>query len=80
MTSELGAAVSGLKSSFGGLRSALQVGVCDILDSLTEGETTWDIIGLHNNAWIHMNYRPACATVGATPPRCSSVQVGTECY
>jgi hypothetical protein len=68
------------KSDFAGWSAGTRVSHCDALDSLLSGAAAWDIYELHNNDWIYKNYRPACATIGATPPCGSTVQVGTECY
>jgi hypothetical protein len=35
---------------------------------------------MHNNAWIYQDYRPACASAGATPRCGSSVKIGTDCH
>jgi hypothetical protein len=81
VTEEITTALSNVRSTFRGLPTqALKEGACNSLDSLLTGGFAWDIIDLHNNAWIHQNYRPTCATAGATPPCGSSVQVGSECY
>ena len=45
----------------------------------TTGSYARDIVELHNDAWI-LKYRPLCAAEGATPPRGSTVQVGSERY
>jgi hypothetical protein len=79
VTSQVTAAVAKTRSTFAGWSSGDKDSACDALDSLTTGAAAWDIVELHNNAWI-LAYRPGCATVGATPPCGSTVQVGTECY
>lgn len=80
VTAEIITALSNVRSTFGGWTRAVKEDACNNLDSLLTGGYAWDIFDLHNNAWIHQNYRPACATAGATPPCGSSVQVGDECY
>lgn len=79
VTAHIEAAVSRTGSTFDGWTAAERETHCDALDSFDTGAYAWDIVELHNNAWI-LDYRPACASQGATPPCGSSVQVGTECY
>ena len=67
------------RTTFGGWNASKRETQCDALDSLTTGAVAWDIVELHNNAWI-LGYRPACVTQGATPPCGSTVQVGGDCY
>jgi hypothetical protein len=52
---------------------------CEELRSVSHGGDAWDIVELHNNGWI-LNYRPTCATQGASPACGSTVQVGDDCY
>jgi hypothetical protein len=80
VTKQVKDVVALLKSDFGGWSASTRQAHCDALDSLLTGATAWDIYELHNNAWIYQNYRPACATAGATPPCGSTVQVGSDCY
>ncbi len=80
VTSQVTAALSNVNTIFGGWNQSVREDACGSLDSLITGGFAWDIIELHNNAWIHINYRPACATVGGTPSCGSSVQIGNECY
>jgi outer membrane protein OmpA-like peptidoglycan-associated protein len=81
VTSQVAAALSRTRSHFAGLPSDdARTDTCHALNSLISGGYAWDIVELHNNDWIHLNYRPACATEGATPPCGSSVQVGDDCY
>lgn len=79
VTSQVTAAVAKTQTTFAGWSRPDKQGACDALDSLTTGAVAWDIVELHNNAWI-LTYRPACASVGATPPCGSTVQIGTDCY
>ncbi|MEA3051430.1 MAG: hypothetical protein QOG72_333 [Sphingomonadales bacterium] len=79
VTAEISAAVSRTRSTFAGWGAATREEHCDALDSLSTGGYAWDIVQLHNNDWIHLLYRPACATAGATPPCGSTVQVDSEC-
>ncbi len=72
-------AVSKTKTTFAGWSRPDKQSACDALDSLTTGAVAWDIVELHNNAWI-LGYRPACGTAGATPPCGSTVQLGGDCY
>ena len=80
VTSQVGDAVDLTKRAFAGWSRPDQDDACQNLISLITGGFAWDIIDLHNNAWIHSTYRPACATVGGTPPCGSSIQVGSDCY
>jgi len=67
------------RSTFGGWKPAEQAGACHALNSLITGGYAWDIVDLHNNAWI-LKYRPACASAGAAPACGSSVEVLNECH
>lgn len=78
VTREVEDAVSRTRTAFAGWSAADRENHCDALDSLRTGGFAWDIVDLHNNAWI-LGYRPTCASVGATPPCGSTVQVGSEC-
>jgi outer membrane protein OmpA-like peptidoglycan-associated protein len=80
VTSQVSAAVSAAGAAFSRWSSDEKGEACDALDSLSTGSCAWDIIDLHNNAWIYRNYRPICATQGADPPCGSSIEVGDECY
>lgn len=80
VTTQVRDVVALTKSDFAGWSAGSRESHCDALDSLLTGATAWDIFQLHNNAWISRDYRPACATVGATPPCGSTVQVGADCY
>jgi outer membrane protein OmpA-like peptidoglycan-associated protein len=79
VTAELTAAVARTRSTFSGWSATEREEHCDALDSLSTGGYAWDVVQLHNNDWIHLMYRPACATAGATPPCGSTVQVDAEC-
>jgi hypothetical protein len=79
VTAQVSAAITKTKSRFGGWNQAKKEAQCDALDSISTGALAWDIEELHANAWI-LNFRPACATQGATPPCGSTVKVGTDCY
>ena len=80
VTLQIAAAVAATGAAFARWSSEEKSEACDALDSLSTGACAWDIIELHNNAWIYRNYRPTCATQGANPPCGSTVQVGDECY
>jgi outer membrane protein OmpA-like peptidoglycan-associated protein len=79
VTGEVRAAVARTRATFGGWGAADREAHCDALDSYRTGGYAWDIVELHNNAWISGSYRPACATAGATPPCGSTVQIDTGC-
>lgn len=79
VTTQVTDAVSKTKTTFGGWSPADKRGACDALDSLATGAVAWDIVELHNQAWI-LGYRPACATQGATPPCGSTVKINSDCY
>lgn len=79
VTTQVEDAVSNTKSTFNTIWGTMEKeNACQALISLTTGGFAWDIVDLHNNAWI-LGYRPACATRGARPPCGSTVQVGREC-
>jgi Domain of unknown function (DUF4157)/OmpA family len=80
VTSQVTTAVANTRSVFAGWSTTQRESQCDALDSLITGAMAWDIIQLHNNAWIHLTYRPACASVGATPACGSSVKVESDCH
>jgi hypothetical protein len=79
VTGVVRAAVARTRSTFGSWGASDREGHCDALDSYRTGGYAWDIVDLHNNAWIHTRYRPACATAGATPPCGSTVQIDGDC-
>lgn len=80
VTAQVEAAVDLARSMFAGWTSAQRTESCEALRHPLHGQYAWDIVELHNNAWIHRYYRPYCATIGADPKCGSTVQVGTECY
>jgi len=79
VTKQVGDAVGLADALFTGWTSDQRNEACEDLRGVSTGQFAWDIVNLHNNAWI-LGYRPVCATQGATPPCGSSVQVGNECY
>lgn len=79
VTAQVTSAVANTRTTFGSWNNSKKERQCDALDSLSTGAYAWDIVELHNNAWI-LGYRPACATQGATPPCGSTVKVGNDCY
>jgi len=79
VTRQVEDAVALARSLFAGWSPDEKTEACEDLRGVTTGSYAWDIVELHNNAWI-LNYRPTCATQGATPPCGSTVQVGNECY
>lgn len=79
VTDEVRAAVGRTRTTFGGWGRGDREAHCDALDSYRTGAYAWDIVELHNNAWISARYRPACATAGATPPCGSTVQIDSDC-
>lgn len=79
VTAKVQSAVAGIGTTFAGWSSSQKEDACDALDSYRTGGYAWDIVELHNNAWI-LSFRPTCATEHATPHCGSSVQVGPECY
>ncbi len=83
VSAEFANAIAGIAATFAGWSSSQKNDACDALDSLSTASCAWDIVELHNNAWIHQHYRPNdkwCATKGATPGCGDSVQIGSECY
>lgn len=79
VTKQVKDAVASTRSLFAGWTDDEKDEACEDLRGVTTGGGAWDIVELHNNAWI-LKYRPLCATKGATPPCGSTVQVGRECY
>lgn len=79
VSSQVAAAVASIGTSFGGWSPDEKSEACDALDSSRTGGYAWDIVELHNNAWI-LNFRPVCASEAATPHCGSSVQVSGDCY
>ena len=79
VTKQAANAVAKARSIFAGWTPAQRDESCEDLRGVTTGSYAWDIVELHNNAWI-LDYRPLCATQGATPPCGSTVQVSSECY
>jgi outer membrane protein OmpA-like peptidoglycan-associated protein len=80
VTRQVEDAVASARSLFAGWTPDQKNEACEDLRGVTTGSAAWDIVELHNNAWI-LNYRPlGCATLGATPHCGSTVQVGRECY
>ncbi len=80
VTSQIQDSITLTNNSFSRWNFDQKENACDALDSYVDGPTAWDIVELHNNAWIHQSYRPVCATVGGSPPCGSSVQVEQDCY
>jgi hypothetical protein len=92
VTTELKDALDRTKKAFATWDATKRKEACDALTSTRRspsgkryGEIAWDVVELHNQAWI-LNYQEAspgtlgCATEGATPACIKSVQVGSECY
>lgn len=80
VTAQLKSAVAGLRSMYAGWSANQKEEACWALENTECGPDAWDVVQLHNNAWIYQNYRPACASAGATPLCGSSVQVGSDCH
>jgi hypothetical protein len=79
VTDQIKTAVAHTKTMFAGWSETERTDQCHALTSLLTGAIAWDIIQLHQNAWI-LTYRPACATAGANPRCGSSVKVGPDCH
>lgn len=79
VTAQVGDVVKRTGALYARLSSDEQDDACKALENLYCGPVAWDIVELHNNAWI-LDYRPACASAGASPKCGSSVQVGTDCH
>jgi len=79
VTTQISNAVSKTKTTFAGWSPSEKTDVCNNLTSLLTGGFAWDIVDLHNNAWI-LTYRPSCASARATPRCGSSVKVGPDCH
>ncbi|MXV52298.1 DUF4157 domain-containing protein [Pedobacter sp. HMF7647] len=80
VTSQVAGAVDKAKTMFLGWNADQQEEACDALVSFGVGDCSWDIVELHNNAWINEQYRPPCATKGAKPTCGESVQIDTDCH
>jgi hypothetical protein len=80
VTTQVQNVVSALRSAWRGWNSTQREEACWALQNFSCGPVAWDIVELHNNAWIYQDYRPACASAGATPLCGSSVQVGSACH
>ena len=72
--------VAALRSAWSGWTSNQRGEACWALENIDCGPVAWDIVQLHNNAWIYQDYRPACASAGANPRCGSSVKVGPDCH
>ena len=79
VTQQVSDAITLTRTSFAGWSSDQKDEACEELRSVQHGGIAWDIVELHNNGWI-LNYRPMCATQGATPPCGSTVEVDDQCY
>jgi len=72
--------VAALRSAWGGWTANQRGEACWALENIDCGPVAWDIVQLHNNAWIYQDYRPACASAGANPRCGSSIRVGADCH
>lgn len=79
VTQQVSDAITLTRTSFAGWSADQKDEACEELRSVQHGGIAWDIVDLHNNAWI-LNYRPMCATQGAAPPCGSTVEVADQCY
>jgi hypothetical protein len=79
VTSQVKQVVADTKKAFKGLVEDQRNDSCRALISLEYGYAAWDIVELHNNKWI-LDYRPECATKGASPHCGSTVQVDGTCH
>jgi len=80
VTSQVSDVLTAMSSDWAGWNANQRDEACWALENISCGPSAWDIVDLHNNAWIYQNYRPACATQGATPPCGSTVQIGSGCH
>lgn len=82
VSTELRGVISSIDTTFNTTYNSSQKNeACNALDSVFSGAlVSWDVIELHIRDWIYQNYRPACATQGATPPCGQTVEVDNECY
>jgi outer membrane protein OmpA-like peptidoglycan-associated protein len=79
VTAQVAQAVAHTRAMFAGWTPEQRTESCEALRGVTTGGYAWDIVRLHNQDWI-LNYRPLCASKGATPVCGDTVQVGAECY
>jgi len=80
VTQQVTDVIAKLRSDWGGWSSDQRGEACASLENVECGPDAWDIVQLHNNAWIYKDYRPACASEKADPKCGSSVQVGSDCH
>jgi len=80
VTSQVQAVVADIRSAWGSWTATQRDEACWALENLECGPDAWDVVQLHNNAWIYQDYRPACASAGANPKCGSSIQVGADCH
>jgi hypothetical protein len=78
VSQQIRAAVSRTRTTFTGWSTSDRNSACGALTSVVTGGFAWDIVDLHNNAWI-LSYRPACASAHATPACGSTVAIDGEC-
>src|SRR5262249_52961686 len=80
VTAQVADAVTLTRNAFSGWSGDQRTEACEDLRSVRHGGYAWDIVQLHNNAWI-LDYRSdLCATAGASPPCGSTVQVADQCH
>jgi hypothetical protein len=80
VTAAVGNVIADMNAAWGGWNATEREEACWSLQNFGCGPDAWDIVQLHNNAWIYQDYRPDCASVGATPPCGSTVQVDSDCH
>jgi hypothetical protein len=80
VTTQVSDVMSVARSAWSGWSTTQRNEACWALESFDCGPDAWDIVQLHNNAWIYQDYRPTCASEKANPHCGSSVKVGPDCH
>jgi Domain of unknown function (DUF4157) len=72
--------IGAMNSAWGGWDANKKGEACWALENLQCAGEAWDIVELHNHAWIQ-DFRPACAVPPGHKPVCgTTVQVGKDCH
>jgi Domain of unknown function (DUF4157) len=80
VSSQVRAAVTLLKTAWGGWNANQRDEACWSLENVQCGPSAWDIVQLHNRSWIDLDYTPACAGVHANPGCEATVAMDGKCH